>query len=40
MTLRVHTARVSCTDPARCHRTVLASILAKLGAINEGERHG
>ena len=29
-----------CTDPARCHRTVLASILAKLGAINEGERHG
>ena len=29
-----------CTDPARCHRTVLAGILAKLGAINEGERHG
>ena len=27
-----------CTDTARCHRTVLASILAKLGAINEGER--
>ena len=29
-----------CTDPTRCHRTVLAGILAKLGAINEGERHG
>jgi len=27
-----------CTDPARCHRTLLAGIFAKLGAINEGER--
>lgn len=27
-----------CVDPARCHRTLLAQILAKLGAVNEGER--
>lgn len=27
-----------CTDPARCHRTLLAGIFAKLGAVNEGER--
>ncbi len=27
-----------CRDPLRCHRTVLARILAKLGAIVEGER--
>lgn len=26
-----------CTDARRCHRSVLAEILAKLGAINEGE---
>lgn len=26
-----------CTDPDRCHRRVLAEILAKLGAIDEGE---
>ena len=27
-----------CTDPARCHRTLLAGILAKLGATVVGER--
>lgn len=27
-----------CTDPARCHRTLLAGILAKLGATVAGER--
>ncbi len=27
-----------CTDPAHCHRTVLAGILAKLGAEVRGER--
>lgn len=27
-----------CTDPQRCHRTVLAEILAKLGATYAGER--
>lgn len=27
-----------CTDPARCHRTVLAEILVKLGATYAGER--
>lgn len=27
-----------CTDPAHCHRTVLAGILAKLGATVCGER--
>ena len=27
-----------CTDPARCHRTPLAGILAKLGATVAGER--
>lgn len=26
-----------CTDAERCHRRVLAGILAKLGAIDEGE---
>lgn len=26
-----------CTDPERCHRTLLSGILAKLGACNEGE---
>lgn len=26
-----------CTDPDRCHRRVLAGILAKLGAIDDGE---
>ncbi len=29
-----------CTDPARCHRTLLAGILAKLGATVAGERGG
>ena len=30
-----------CGDPSRCHRTLLASILAKLGATNAGEvQHG
>jgi uncharacterized protein YeaO (DUF488 family) len=28
-----------CTDPAQCHRTVLAGILGKLGADVRGERH-
>ena len=27
-----------CADPARCHRTLLAGILAKLGATVAGER--
>ena len=27
-----------CTDPERCHRTLLAGILAKLGATVAGER--
>ncbi len=27
-----------CTFPEHCHRTVLAEILAKLGAANHGER--
>lgn len=27
-----------CTDPERCHRRILAEILAKLGAVDEGER--
>ena len=27
-----------CTDPERCHRTLLAGILAKLGATDAGER--
>jgi hypothetical protein len=27
-----------CTDPAHCHRTVLAEILGKLGATSAGER--
>lgn len=27
-----------CTDPAHCHRTVLAEILGKLGATVHGER--
>lgn len=27
-----------CTDPARCHRTLLAAILVKLGATYKGER--
>lgn len=27
-----------CTDPARCHRTLLAGILAKLGSTDAGER--
>lgn len=27
-----------CTDPARCHRTLLAAILVKLGAMYKGER--
>ena len=27
-----------CTDPAKCHRTVLAQILVKLGATYNGER--
>lgn len=27
-----------CTDPAHCHRTVLAEILGKLGATVKGER--
>jgi len=27
-----------CTDPAQCHRTVLAEILGKLGATVRGER--
>ena len=27
-----------CTDPARCHRTLLSAILAKLGATVAGER--
>lgn len=27
-----------CTDPARCHRTVLASLFARLGATIGGER--
>ena len=26
-----------CTDPARCHRRVLAEILARLGAADRGE---
>ena len=26
-----------CTDPARCHRRVLAELLAKLGAVDLGE---
>jgi uncharacterized protein YeaO (DUF488 family) len=26
-----------CTDPVRCHRRVLAGVLAKLGAVDEGE---
>lgn len=26
-----------CTDPARCHRVVLARILVRLGATYEGE---
>jgi hypothetical protein len=29
-----------CTDAARCHRTLLAGILAKLGATIAGERGG
>ena len=27
-----------CADPARCHRTLLAGILAKLGSTDAGER--
>lgn len=27
-----------CNDPARCHRTVLARLLVKLGATYQGER--
>jgi hypothetical protein len=27
-----------CNDPQECHRTVLAGILGKLGAVVEGER--
>lgn len=27
-----------CVDPTRCHRTLLASFLAKLGASSHGER--
>lgn len=27
-----------CTDPAHCHRTVLAGLLVKLGATSMGER--
>ena len=27
-----------CVDPLRCHRTLLAEILAKLGAVPRGER--
>jgi len=29
-----------CTDPERCHRRLLAGILAKLGAVDEGEVTG
>jgi uncharacterized protein YeaO (DUF488 family) len=29
-----------CTDPLRCHRRLLAGILAKLGATDAGEIHG
>jgi uncharacterized protein YeaO (DUF488 family) len=27
-----------CVNPARCHRTLLAALLVKLGAVYEGER--
>ena len=38
--LRLHSATLVCycTNAAQCHRTVLAGILAKLGAENCGER--
>ena len=29
-----------CTDAEHCHRRVLARILVKLGATDQGERHG
>ena len=32
------TAVCFCTDAARCHRRLLAGILAKLGAVDDGER--